>query len=85
MPSVANKWISRLSAKAASGNDRRFIYKDLATENTEGTEELVIRFDYRPVESKEQQDQLNARAGRQRVFTWMDRIDRIKKGGRGCV
>ena len=43
VPSVATNWISRLSAKAARGNARRFIYKDLATEGTEGTEEMRER------------------------------------------
>ena len=50
--------------KAANGNDRRFVYRDLTTKNTKGTkkEELVIHFEYRPVEGKERQDVLNKRA-----------------------
>ncbi|HCO96908.1 MAG TPA: site-specific DNA-methyltransferase, partial [Phycisphaerales bacterium] len=50
--------------KAANGNDRRFIYRDLATENTEGTEELIIRFEYRQSENKEKQDKLNIHAAK---------------------
>ena len=51
--------------KAANGKERRFIYaglaaeKNLATEITEGTEELVIRFAYQPDEQKRKQKQLN--------------------------
>ena len=64
------------NVKAASGKDRRFIYKELTTEGadgkftTEGAEErgeniqFVFRFEYRTDEEKRKQDVLNDEAAR---------------------
>ena len=45
--------------KATNGKDRRFVYKGLTAEDTE---ELVFRFEYKPVENRARQAELNQKA-----------------------